>query len=164
MTKRRDPLSLEDAVFLVHASLGDAQVEAVTSKSARLVRMWSDPDDDAHRIPLFQALRLDRAMIGRGEAPPILTAYKAELRRAADGTAVPGDPMARLAEAMVELGDVAEAVRQARCPKSDGGRQITAEEGRDVLRELAVLRGVLDALERDVTASIPAGPRAVEVA
>lgn len=164
MTKRRDPLSLEDGVLLAHAFLGDTGVESITGKSARLVRMWSDPDDDAHRIPLIQAVRLDRAMVARGEAPPIITVYKAELHRAAGWAAIPGDPLARLADAMTELGDVAAAVRQARCPKSDGGQQITAEEARTVLRELGELRRKLDDLERDVTAAIPAGPRAIEVA
>ncbi len=162
MTKRREPLSLEDAVFLVHATLGDSRVEEITGKSARLVRMWSDPDDDAHRIPLIQALRLDRGMVQRGEAPPILTAYRTELRRTADAALSPGDPLARLSDVMVELGDVAAAVRRACCSGGDGGRRITADEAREVLRELAELRGQIDAFERDVTAAVPARPRAVE--
>ncbi|MCG5239551.1 hypothetical protein MCW82_07185 [Azospirillum doebereinerae] len=155
MSKRRDPLSLEDGVFLVHASLGDALIEEITGKSARLVRMWSDPDDDAHRIPLVQAVRLDRAMVARGEHPPILTAYKADLRRALASTTVPGDPMARLAEAVAEMGELAEELRRARCPRGDAGRQITPEEAREILRAVAELRVVLLALEEDVLASLP---------
>lgn len=149
-------------MFLAHATLGDAQTESVTGKSARLVRMWSDPDDDAHRIPLMQALRLDRAMVQRGEAPPILTAYRAELRRTADAALSPGDPLARLSDVMAELGDVAAAVRRACCPGGDGGRQVTADEAREVLHELAELRGQIDAFERDVTAAVPGRPRIVE--
>lgn len=156
MSKRRDPLSIEDAVFLVHASLGDSRVEEVTGKSARLVRMWSDPDDDAHRIPLIQAVRLDRAMVLRGDAPPIMTAYKAELRKATTTASSVTDPMARLADAMTEMGDLANELRRARCPSGDGGRQITPEEAREILRALAELRGVLDGLEQDVVAAIPA--------
>ncbi|ALG75168.1 hypothetical protein VY88_27070 [Azospirillum thiophilum] len=163
MTKRRDPLSLEDAVFLAHACLGDSGVEEITGKSARLVRMWSDPDDDGHKIPLIQALRLDRALVVRGEHPSILTAYKAELRRAHAAATVPGDPMARLVDAMAEMGDLAEELRRARCPNGEGGRQITPEEAREILRALGDLRGELLALETDVVAGLPT-LRPVEVA
>lgn len=164
MTKRRVPLSLEDAVFLAHAHLGDEAVERVTGKSARLVRMWSDPDDDGHRIPLIQAVRLDCACVERGAPAHILTAYKAELRRAAAMATGVTDPMARLADAMGEMGDLADELRRARCPESDGGRQITAEEARGILAAVGELKQVLDALEHDVTALLPAGPRKVEVA
>ncbi len=162
--KRRTPLSLEDAVFQTHAVLGDAGVETVTGKSARLVRAWSDPDDDAHNIPLFQALRLDRAMVARRETPLILTAYRADLRAAAGAASGITDPVARLADAMTEMGDLAGELRRASCPTGDGGRQITPEEARAILRALTDLRGVLDALERDVVAALPTGPRPVGVA
>ncbi|RJF81103.1 hypothetical protein D3877_12835 [Azospirillum cavernae] len=163
MTKRRDPLSLEDAVFLTHAVLGDATIESVTGKSARLARAWSDPDDDGHNIPLFQALRLDRAMVARGETALILAAYRADLRKAAEFASGITDPVARLADAMAEMGDLATELRRARCPSGDGGRQITPEEARAVLHALSDLRGVLDALEQDVLAALPA-PRPVGVA
>ncbi|MCG5240069.1 hypothetical protein ACIU1J_01820 [Azospirillum doebereinerae] len=155
MSKRRHALSLEDGVFLVHAELGDSVIEEVTGRSARLVRMWSDPDDDAHRVPLYQAVRLDRAMVERGQHPPILTAYKVELRRAFASATVPSDPMARLTDAMIEMGDLAEEVRRARCPRGEGGQQITAEEARDILRALSELRAVLLGLEEDVHAALP---------
>lgn len=160
MTKRRVPLSIEDGVTVALAILGDGDAEAATKKSARLVRSWSDPDDDAHHVPVYQALRLDQACALRGEAPPILTAYRAELRKAAASATMAGDPMARLAEAMAEMGDVADELRCSRAADSPGGRQIMPNEARAILSQLAELRAVLDALEGDVVALLPA-PAAV---
>lgn len=155
MTKRRRPLSIEDGVTVALAILGDEQAEAATRKSARLVRSWSDPDDDAHHIPVYQALRLDRACVATGEAPPILTAYRAELRRAAVAETKASDPMLRLAEAMGEMGDVAEELRRSRSHDGPGGHAIVPEEARAILSHVAELRAALDALEQDVTALLP---------
>lgn len=162
MAKRRKPLSVEDGVTVALAILGDEQAEGATRKSARLIRTWSDPDDDAHHIPVYQALRLDRACMLLGEAPPILTAYRTQLRRAAAEVREPGDPMARLAEAMAEMGDLAEELRSARAVCGPGGKAILPEEARAILTQAAELRAVLDALEHDVTALLPV-PAPVEV-
>ncbi len=161
MTKRRKPLSVEDGVTVALAILGDEQAEGATRKSARLVRSWSDPDDDAHHIPVYQALRLDRACMLLGEAPPILTAYRAELRRAQASSRETGDPMARLADAMAEMGDVAEELRRARATCGPGGKSIVPSEAQAILTQVAELRAVLDALEHDVIALLPA-PAPVE--
>lgn len=157
MTKLRAPLSVEDAVNLIHATVGGPEACRITGKSDRLIRMWSDPDDDAHQIPIYQAIRLDAAMVARGLAPPILTAYRASLRDAVP-VSVAQCPSHRLADVMVEVGDVAGAIRAAVCPNGAGGSVITAAEARQILHELAEARTALDTIERDVLATIPPPP------
>lgn len=162
MTKLRTPLSIEDAVTLVYATVGGPEACRITGKSDRLIRMWGDPDDDAHQIPVYQAIRLDSALVARGDAPAILTAYRAALRDATTDPQAVACPSVRLLDVVAEVGDVAAAVRAAVNPGSSGGAAITPSEAKRILHEVGELRGTLDAMERDVLARI--GPVAVGAA
>ncbi|WP_068489894.1 phage regulatory CII family protein [Paramagnetospirillum marisnigri] len=158
MTKLRRPLSIEDAIQRAHGMLLDAGVEAATGKSARLARSWSDPDDDAHRIPLHQAIAMDAACVIAGQPAPIREAYDAELSRAVEalGSApnhTPIDLFDRLAQALSNLGDISSEVRAARHPDSQGRSMLTAAERADILRSIGIARSTLDRLAKDVEAS-----------
>lgn len=155
MTKQRSPLTPEDAATQALAILGDDGVARATGKSPRLVRMWGDPDDDGHRIPLHQAQALDVACIAAGAQPPFYLHFRSVVLAAMRGAHRVLHPLSRLSQVMSEVGDVASELGTALAPDGDRGAEISAAEGRDLLREIAEARAALDRLEADVLAAVP---------
>lgn len=153
MTKLRDPGSIEEAVQQVLGVLGNDGVERVTGKTARFVRAWADPDDDARQLPVHQAIALDAAMMVEGHNPPIITAIKAELDRRTDtGEHVVVSPQERLCEIMAEVGDVAEVVRASINPGSERGAAQSPNERRRIAKQAHEAIAALAALLRDMEA------------
>lgn len=130
--KRRAPYTIHSAVQRALGILLDDGVQAATGRSARLVRAWSDPDDDERHIPLYQALNLDVACVQAGEPPPILAVYRERVRHAVAPAHSPADPWERLAEVMEEVGDLSGELRAATCPHGPGGRELTAQERAEI--------------------------------
>jgi hypothetical protein len=117
MTKARDPLTVEDAVTKIAAAIGWDGAAAAVGKTERMVRYWSDPDED--REPsITQAIKLDaayRAKTGSNTAP-LLTAYAHAL--GLDGFCPEtGAALIALAAAVArETGEAAAAVMEAALP------------------------------------------------
>lgn len=65
MTKRRDPMSYENAVAVVGDLLGYSACAAICGVTERSVRNWSDPEAKT-KIRLIDAERLDREFAARG--------------------------------------------------------------------------------------------------
>lgn len=79
MTKRRPPLTYEDAMTRIAGRLTFARCAEIVGRSESLCRIWSDPDRD--ELPnLRQAQLLDAAFVadGGGE-PPFLSVTAAHL-------------------------------------------------------------------------------------
>jgi hypothetical protein len=110
MTKLRDPASIEHAVLKCLGALG-RQVEEITGKSERYIRMCSDPDEDRH-IQVRDALALDAEMRRIGAGQPILDAYLALLGETPSGRAG-ACPRAAFLDVAVEVGELAKAVADA---------------------------------------------------
>jgi hypothetical protein len=79
MTKARAPLSFSLAITTVCGRIGWKTAAAVTGRSIRTVRHWSE--SDRHGAPtLDQAIALDRAYVeAGGDFAPILASYSLQL-------------------------------------------------------------------------------------
>jgi len=157
MTKLRSPDSIEAGVLRALDLLGEDAASAVTGKSARLIRAWSDPDDDVHQIRASDAIKLDAACVLAGHAAPLQQAYAAALRLAlaARGGAPAHDaqdPRSRLAAVVAELGDVGRALQHAVAPTSPGGVRLTRAEMLAVRKQVDEVRAEVDRLDRDIAA------------
>lgn len=153
MTKRRAPLSVEDAVMQAIGLLGIADAALAIGVYERELRFWSDPDSDRRPIPLPWAAKLDLACMAAGEAPPLFRAYRALL--AAGSRRQGGDPAVALGLVMMEVGDVARALATAAAPEGAAGTVWTAAEAAAVLREVDESRQALDKIEAAVHARVP---------
>jgi hypothetical protein len=75
VTKRRAPLSVEDAIITIAAQIGWPAMEAATGKGERTIRRWGEPDRD-EQLPVAAAIQLDLAFQeGGGEGAPIYEVY-----------------------------------------------------------------------------------------
>lgn len=73
MTKRRPPLTFENALTKTAGAIGWAEVARIVGQAERTVRRWSEPDTTSC-ISLEAAFRLDLAVLAAGgdEAPFLL--------------------------------------------------------------------------------------------
>lgn len=150
MTKAREAGSYVAAIDRVRVALTDEYAERATGRSVHLIRKWADPDDDAHHIPLYQAIALDLKAIDQGQAPLILEAYQRavdahrEDHRIARAFLEP--PLERrFAEAVGEIGDVG---KELAAGMKDG--RLSAAERRRILQEAQQAEEALRALMRAV--------------
>jgi hypothetical protein len=109
--KPRPVLSIVDAVTRMLAELGPAALAKAVGKSESLVRAWSDPDRD-EQPSLPQAILLDRLWLASGRVnPPLIAAYRAQLRLSAQlGAVLPpnaGELRSRALAVQVEVGELA---------------------------------------------------------
>lgn len=153
MTKRRPPLSVEDAVMQAMAVLGVEAAASLIGVHGRELRHWSDPDSDRRPIPLSWAAALDVACMAAGEAPPLFRAYR-HLLASGDKRRGGVAPSAALGLVMVELGDVARALAAAKAADGPAGGVITAAEAAIILREIDEARAALTALEGAVSEKV----------
>lgn len=146
MTKSRDPLTFEDAVTKIAAEIGWDGCAAAVGKTERLVRYWSDPDED--REPsITQALKLDaayRAKTGSNLAP-MLSVYAHKL--GLDGFCPEtGAALIHLAAKVArETGEAAAAAMEAALPGATQSTRATAireiDEGIEALTETRAALG-----------------------
>lgn len=146
MTKSRDPLTFEDAVTKIAAEIGWDGCAVAVGKTERLVRYWSDPDED--REPsITQALKLDaayRAKTGSNLAP-MLSAYAHKL--GLDGFCPEtGAALIHLAAKVArETGEAAAAAMEASLPGASQSIRATAireiDEGIEALTETRAALG-----------------------
>lgn len=147
MTKARAPLTFQDAVTKIAAEIGWDGCAAAVGKTERLVRYWSDPDED--REPsITQALKLDaayRAKTGSNSAP-LLTAY-AHLLGVDGFCPESGAALIALAASVArETGEAAAAVMEAALPgATDAKRAACVREVDEAIEALATTRAALGA-------------------
>jgi hypothetical protein len=152
MTKPRMPGTVAEAVSRIFGAITPAGAASAVGKSVGHVYRWGDPDDD-QEPKLSQAIVLDAAYLDWAaqhpdlpEAlshPPILAAYTAILERLGAQPRPAADPRDRLTAIMAEVGDVAQAVRDA---LADG--KVSANERVRIAKAaenaVAALRALLD--------------------
>lgn len=116
MTKLRDALTFEDAVIKIVALIGWNGAAAAVNKTERLVRYWSDPDDD--KAPTIeQALKLDAAYASKGgEGAPFLSAYAYQLELTGFGSSTSDALVHLVAKAAKETGEAVSALLEASRP------------------------------------------------
>lgn len=146
MTKLRDALTFEDAIIKIVALIGWNGAAAAVGKSERLVRAWSDPDDD-RSITIEHALRLDAAFAARGgEGAPFLSAYAYQLELTGFGSTSSDALVAVTARAAKECGEAIGALLEASRPGAP-------RQARDVaLRESGEAIDILEEARRAVGA------------
>ncbi|KPF84482.1 hypothetical protein IP70_15765 [alpha proteobacterium AAP38] len=153
MTKARSPLSVEQALHEVLGLLGMADASAVTGKSATILRNWADPDNDAYRLPLDAAMRLDIACVRAGhDRAPLMTAYQAKVAQAQAERHQPAELALRLVELAQRFGEVAGEMRAAVSVHGDGGAVVTDRELASALADVEAMKAALDDLQRDLIA------------
>ena len=155
MTKLREVNSVEGAIQRAIGLLTAEIVAKAVGKSVRLVRAWSDEDDDLHKPSIFQAMAVDSAMVAEGYEPEILRVYtrQVEAQRNRHNPKPLGD---RMLDLIKEIGDVAEVARAATDPAGPSGVRISLKERCAIAKEIAEAQAVLNALERDFEVEVAA--------
>lgn len=152
MTKPRQPLSIEEALHETYGALGMETARAVTGKGDSMLRAWADPDRDDYKLPLHQAMALDRASIGAGHGrAPLLAVYQAAIRQQRADSHVPQAPANHMCELTQRLGDVAGELRAAVSVTGDGGVEITERERASILAEIEEMEAALADLKHDLS-------------
>lgn len=165
MTKRRRPLTFENALTKIAAELGWPRVAEICGVQERACRNWSDPDT-TQAISMEAALRLDVAFhAAGGEGSPFLQCYATRLD-AEQLAATPGRE--RLLEcagvAAREAGEAVAAALAAALPGARPGDFVVGEkeleEAIDALtRTLAALKLRKDQADRlDIAAAEETAP------
>ncbi|NKJ40799.1 hypothetical protein [Novosphingobium sp. SG720] len=149
MTKRRDPLTVHQALTVIAARIGWDKCGMLVGRSGRLVRMWSDPDADSE-ISILDAMRLDRAFIeAGGDHAPILRVYSFQLDIAASEGAT--DMTRAAAAAAKESGEAVAALLDAALhPQDPGALRRARKEGEEALAAITDGLAALDRQEREV--------------
>jgi hypothetical protein len=135
MTKRRAPITIENALFRVLGELGLDRAAEVTGREAGYLRSLSDPDT-RYALTVADAIRLDLAYRAEREAAagpvyPIYEAYGLILEATAKDRFASAEALQRQAAAVVqEGGEAAAALIRASLPNA------TLEDRRAALREL----------------------------
>jgi len=145
MTKRRLPLTFENALIQVAAKLGWEEVARICGTKERCVRNWSAPEPSA-RVPLQAALDLDAAFhAAGGDGTPMLLVYATRLELACLAS-TPGREalLASASKAALESGEgVAAAIAAAR-PNASPADFISAE--REIEQQIAASQNLLASL------------------
>lgn len=149
MTKLRDPLSLDAALAKVAGQVpGDWKaLAAIAGKTASTVRSWGD-EDRTGDLPVYAAILFDQAyQDAGGEGRPIYDAYSrllgvAEAERYRDAFCI----MAKLAEAVEEIGDAKAALIRAMLPDAtEADRHVAQRELIEAIEKMNSLVLMLDA-------------------
>lgn len=140
--KLRIPDSLEHAITVLLATLGDAECEQITGRTASLIRKASDPDKD-YMLPLDIALRLDKAFMEMtGEMPPIMRVWTKAMDLVQMTENPEGGDVVQCALVLQHaLGIYSQKVREFTDSTSAGGQQLTRNEA-------SVIMAHLDEIER----------------
>jgi len=145
MTKRRLPLTFENALTKVAGHIGWPAVAEITGQAERTVRNWSDPDT-TQSITLEAALKLDIAFhAAGGEGAPFLTCY-ATRRELECLAAVPGREalLTSIATTSKETGEAVHASLLAAHPAAERSDFSIAK--REIEESIEALRNQLAAL------------------
>lgn len=139
MTKRRAPLTFDNALANIAGKIGWAEMAKVVDQSERTVRDWGDPDT-GRGCPIAAALKLDLAyQAAGGIGAPMHETYSlmledAHAERFADKVAL----ALRTSAVIREVGEAGEALVLAALPGSTDADLATAlrevEEGISALR------------------------------
>lgn len=135
MSKPRIPDSIEHAITLILAELGDEVCAKEISKSASLIRKASDPDHD-FMLNAQQCLALDKAYLSAtGKTPPIVSYFLRELR-----TPDSQPPKRSITEQVLhmakELGECSDKILIFTSPESAAGKKLTHNEAVEFLKEI----------------------------
>lgn len=129
MTKRRLPVTFENALTRLAGTIGWAEVARICGAAERTVRNWSDPDTSA-AITLDAALALDLAWRGEGgEGAPMFQCYRLRLEADAVDCFAAGDQLAlAAARTAKESGEAIESAIIASRPGATEADRHAAEK------------------------------------
>lgn len=145
MTKRRRPLTFENALTTVAALIGWDEVARICGTQERACRNWSDPDT-RQEIRIGAAQKLDVAFhAAGGKGTPFLTCFSANVE-AAQLAAVPGREalLASAGRVAREAGEAVSAAVTAALPGASAADFYLGE--REIEEGIAALTNMLAAL------------------
>lgn len=149
MTKLRAPESIEDAITQSIALLGAGAISDALGVSESLIGKWSDPDDQAHRIGLHQALSLETLLVKTGHAPIFAELFD-QIKPPAAYAAEPVDPVHSAMRATIDAAHLMEKVAVAR---KDG--VYTAQEVMDLRAAITALQKGIAKFRRGLSVTPP---------
>lgn len=128
MTKRRAPLTFENALTRVAGLIGWDKAAAIVGQAERTVRNWSD-DDTTAGIRLDAALKLDVAYAtAGGDGAPFLQCYALRLEMEAAAACADSRELAKkTAAAAKEAGEAVAALIMASQPGAAPADRIIAK-------------------------------------
>lgn len=146
--KHRQPDTIEDGVALAIGLLGAAAISRQIGLSASLIVKWSDPDNQANRIGLHQALQLEVMLVESGHAPVFVELFTRLLPAPPTPDDEAPDPLREAMRATSTAADLMEGVDRAladgRIDQAELRRldQLTQKVQRQVARVRRVIRAV----------------------
>jgi len=146
MTKRRAPLTVDAAVTRAAGIIpgGYTELAELTGRQPWLVRAWGDPDR-RERIPLHDALIIDRACLDHAGEAPFGQYYTARIDAAGGFRAPSAEVLARqVVDVIRECGEAHTALFEAALPGATPAQIATAR--RELEEALAVIHRTLPML------------------
>lgn len=146
--KQRTPDTIEDAVALAIGLLGAAAISRQIGLSASLIVKWSDPDNQANRIGLHQAMMIEAMMVEAGHAPVFVELFTRLLPAPPAPEDEAPDPLREAMRATSAAADLMEGVDRALVDGViDRGElqrldQLTHKVQRQIARVRRVIRAV----------------------
>lgn len=146
--KHRLPDTIEDAVALAIGLLGAAAISREIGLSASLIVKWSDPDNQANRIGLHQALAIEVMLVDAGHAPVFVELFTRLLPAPPTPEDERPDPLREAMRCTSTAADLMEHVDRALLDgRIDGAElrhldQLTQKVQRQVARVRRVIRAV----------------------
>lgn len=146
--KQRTPDTIEDAVALAIGLLGAAAISRQIGLSSSLIVKWSDPDNQANRIGLHQAMMIEAMMVEAGHAPVFVELFTRLLPQPPAPEDEAPDPLREAMRATSTAADLMEGVDRAmidgQIDRAELGRldQLTQKVQRQIARLRRVIRAV----------------------
>ncbi|HEY0626705.1 MAG TPA: hypothetical protein VGD10_08215 [Allosphingosinicella sp.] len=155
MTKRRSPLTFENALAQVASKIGWDGAAKIIGRADRTIRNWSDPDTSAG-ITLDKALELDLAYAAQGgEGYPLFQCFSTRLEVDAANLFASKEAIVRsLASAVKENGEAVSAALSATLPGATEADFIVAE--RELEESIAADTHALATIRAGRTGAAPA--------
>jgi hypothetical protein len=140
MAKIRKTASIENGLMEVVQILSEDEIQTAIGKGASYVRKCSDPQQ-LQEIDHNDSLKLDKACIAKGKAPPLLTSHEYMIAHELENINI--DRSKDLSQILVRStilhGKLTELVHNAQDPKSDKGIEISVLEKRDIFEAIGDL-------------------------
>ena len=140
MVKIRKSASIEKGLMEVIKILNEDEIQQAIGKGSSYVRKCSNPDLP-QEIDHNDSIKLDKACIARGKAPPLLNSHEYMVVQEFDktGDAASKDINEMLVKSTILHGKLTELVLHAKDPKSENGTQISILEKEEIFEAITDL-------------------------
>jgi hypothetical protein len=137
MAKIRKSASIENGLMEVLKILSENEIQLAIKKSSSYLRKCSDPDLP-QQIDHNDSIKLDKACIDKGKAPPLLTSHEymiaQELENLDKNETRDIDQI--LVRSTILHGKLTELIHKAQDEKSENGSKISILEKKDIFQAI----------------------------